>query len=50
MLTELLSLFEQGVLQLPEIKVMHLEDAVQAHHQSEAGRTRGKVVLHVQDI
>jgi NADPH2:quinone reductase len=50
MLTELVSLFEQGVLQVPEIKVMQLEDAVEAHNQSEAGRTRGKVVLHIQDI
>ncbi len=50
MLSELVKLFEQGVLKVPELKVMQLADAVEAHLQSEAGRTRGKVVLHIQDI
>ncbi|MFT6956973.1 MAG: NADPH2:quinone reductase [Halieaceae bacterium] len=50
MLTELVALFEQGVLKVPEINIMQLDDAVEAHHQSEAGRTRGKIVLHIQDI
>ncbi len=49
-LGELASLFEQGVLKIPEIEIMALSDAVAAHHRSESTRTRGKVVLHVQDL
>ena len=50
MLQNLVALFEQGVLKIPEIDVMPLTEAVAAHHRSESGRTRGKVVLHVQDL
>ena len=38
----------QGVIKLPEIKCMALEDAVSAQIESEAGNVRGKLVLKVQ--
>ena len=50
MLGDLVALVQQGVLKIPEIDVMPLAEAVAAHHQSESGRTRGKVVLHIQDL
>ena len=50
MLTDLVALFQQGVLKIPEIDVMPLAEAIAAHHRSESGRTRGKVVLHIQDL
>ncbi|NNL99481.1 MAG: NADP-dependent oxidoreductase [Gammaproteobacteria bacterium] len=49
-LRELMPLFEQGILKIPDIEVMPLEEAQAAHVKSESGRTRGKIVLKVQDI
>jgi len=46
-LARLLDLYAQGTLPLPQIEVMPLEDAVEAHRRSESGRVRGKLVLHV---
>ena len=40
-----LGLFERGVLRVPEIRVMDLSEAAEAHRLSEAGHTRGKIVL-----
>ena len=50
MLKTIVELYENGTLKLPEIKVMSLDDAVEAHKLSEAGRTRGKVALKIADI
>lgn len=50
MLGELAALFDRGVLPLPPVEVLDLADAAQAHRRSEAGRTRGKLVLAVQDM
>lgn len=49
-LQQLLELFERGVLRVPEIRVMDLCEAAEAHRLSEAGHTRGKIVLRVQDL
>ena len=50
MLAELAALFGEGVLKMPEIDVLPLDKAAEAQKLSESGRTRGKIVLHVQDI
>jgi NADPH:quinone reductase-like Zn-dependent oxidoreductase len=49
-LGRILKLFDEGVLPLPQIEVMRLDQAVEAHRKSESTRTRGKVVLHVQNL
>lgn len=49
-LGELMTLYSSGKLMLPQIEVTQLEEAMQAHLRSESSRTRGKLVLHVQDI
>ena len=49
-LGEMMKLYSQGKLQIPKIEVMKLEDAVEAHRRSESWQTRGKIVLHVQDL
>ncbi len=46
-LGELMPLFESGVLRTPAIETMALEQAQDAHRKSEAGHTRGKLVLHI---
>lgn len=48
-LQELLALFARGVLHVPDIRVMDLSEAAQAHRLSEAGHTRGKIVLEIPD-
>jgi NADPH:quinone reductase-like Zn-dependent oxidoreductase len=50
MLGPLLELFAGGSVKLPEITVLPLAEAVQAHILSESGRTRGKIVLEVQKL
>jgi NADPH2:quinone reductase len=50
MLAQLVALYADGRLPLPEVHVRPLAEAVDAHRQSESTRTRGKVVLHVQDL
>ena len=49
-LARLLALYDQGALPLPEIRTLPLDRAVEAQHQSESGRTRGKLVLEIQDL
>jgi len=48
-LAHLMSLYEAGALVLPQVRVLPLEQVREAHAGSEAGHTRGKVVLHIQD-
>jgi NADPH:quinone reductase-like Zn-dependent oxidoreductase len=50
MLADLVKLFESGVIPLPRLEVMPLEQAADAHRKLEQWRTLGKMVLHVQDI
>jgi NADPH2:quinone reductase len=49
-LARLMQLYRTGELPLPPVEVMPLEQASAAHRRSESRTTRGKVVLHVQDI
>jgi NADPH:quinone reductase-like Zn-dependent oxidoreductase len=49
-LARLMQLYRTGELPLPPVEVMPLEQAIAAHRRSESRTTRGKVVLHVQDI
>lgn len=50
MLKDLFALYERGVLMMPEIESLPLEQAQTAHLRSESGRTRGKLVLDIQDM
>ncbi|MGI9292821.1 MAG: NADP-dependent oxidoreductase [Pseudomonadales bacterium] len=50
MLKELLSLYESGAIKIPRIHSMPLDNAQQAHVQSESGRTQGKLVLKIQEL
>jgi NADPH2:quinone reductase len=47
MLRELVGLYESGEITLPRIQVLPLEEAMNAHLESERGHTQGKVVLRV---
>jgi NADPH:quinone reductase-like Zn-dependent oxidoreductase len=49
-LRALMELYKTDKLALPEINVMDLDDAADAHRMSESRQTRGKIVLKVQDI
>jgi len=49
-LAKLMKLFERGDLPLPAIEVLPLASAAEAHRRSESMRTRGKIVLEVQEI
>jgi NADPH:quinone reductase-like Zn-dependent oxidoreductase len=49
-LERLMQLYAAGKLELPPIEVLPLAAAADAHRKSESGRTRGKVVLQVQEI
>lgn len=50
MLAELVSLYARGTFRVPRIQVMNLDDAREAHRQSESGQTQGKLVLRIQDL
>ena len=47
MLTELVGLYQSGNITLPNIQVRPLEEAMEAHLESERGHTQGKVVLRL---
>lgn len=47
MLSELATYFADGVLPLPAIEVIQLGDAIEAQQRSEAGHTRGKLVIEI---
>ena len=47
MLKELVGLYQSGEITLPKIQVRPLEEAVDAHLESERGHTQGKVVLRI---
>jgi NADPH2:quinone reductase len=49
-LGRLLHLYQHGKLALPPIEVLPLDAAADAHRRSESWRTRGKLVLKVQDL
>ena len=47
MLKELVGLYQSGEITLPKIQVRPLEEALDAHLESERGHTQGKVVLRI---
>ena len=47
MLRELVDLYESGKISLPKVQVRPLEEAMDAHLESEKGHTQGKIVLRV---
>ena len=49
-LTELVALYGEGRVPLPQIEILPREDAAEAQRRSESGRTRGKLVLAVRDM
>jgi NADPH2:quinone reductase len=49
-LGRLLQLYAAGRLPLPPVEVLPLEAAAAAHRRSEAGHTRGKLVLAVREM
>lgn len=49
-LGDLMTLYAEGKLQIPQIDIMPLAAAVEAHQRSESWQTRGKIALHIQDI
>lgn len=48
MLRELVGLYQSGEITLPMIQVRPLEEAMDAHLESEKGHTQGKVVLRIE--
>lgn len=49
-LGRLMALYEGGSIRVPELRMLPLEAAQEAHRLSEIGHTRGKLVLHIQDV
>ena len=50
MLSELGALYEQNILPLPQIEMLPMTAAVEAHLRSESRRTRGKLVLSIANL
>jgi NADPH:quinone reductase-like Zn-dependent oxidoreductase len=44
---EIINLIDRGLVQVPPIEVLPLEDAARAHQIIETGHVRGKLVLKV---
>lgn len=49
-LGEIMTLFAGKKLRIPQIEILPMADAAEAHRRSESWQTRGKLVLHIQDI
>ncbi len=49
-LAKLMSLYQRGILKLPQLHVMPLDKVKEAHELSESGHIQGKLVLHIQDM
>ncbi len=47
---EITDLIDAGLVKVPPIDVLRLEDAAQAHRMIETGHVRGKLVLKVADL
>ena len=47
MLRELVDLYQSGKISLPKVQIRPLEEAMDAHLESEKGHTQGKIVLRV---
>ncbi len=47
MLRELVDLYQSGKISLPKVQIRPLEQAMDAHLESERGHTQGKIVLRV---
>jgi NADPH2:quinone reductase len=47
MLAALVDLYQSGKIILPKVQVRPLEEAMDAHLESEGGHTQGKVVLRI---
>jgi NADPH2:quinone reductase len=47
---EITNLIDAGLVHVPPIDVLRLEDAAQAHRRIETGHVRGKLVLKVADL
>jgi NADPH:quinone reductase-like Zn-dependent oxidoreductase len=48
-LAQIMALYADGTLPPPQVQVLPLEQVREAHRLSEAGRTRGKLVLRIQE-
>ena len=46
----IMSLYDNGTLQLPLVQTLPLDEVRQAHELSESGHIQGKLVLHIQDL
>jgi NADPH2:quinone reductase len=47
---EITHLIDRGLVRVPAINVLLLEDAVRAHQMIETGHVRGKLVLKIADL
>jgi NADPH2:quinone reductase len=47
---EIMRLIDGGLVHVPPINVLPLEDAICAHQMIETGHVRGKLVLRVADL
>ncbi len=50
MLSGIMQLYAEKKLLIPHIEIMQLEEAAQAHRRSESWQTKGKIILHIQEL